>query len=181
MMTTERFCNIFIGLWVALAVAFFIAVTFACFGCASAPVSNLGDITMALDDDPNENLRIMTSKGCTQSTIAKPGDAYSYQGPIDPRTIFETWAEDLKLRWGNFMQEERCYRNSDITSDLQSATIYRFTGRCRAFCILHKGEPRVFLYKPSPNCYIEEDLNERQRKDFKVLLLKILYANSTAI
>lgn len=140
----DRVLTMSLSLFLFTLIGSLVYVAIALSGCASAPVSNLGDITKGETQEAITDVPL--PEGCTQSTLAKPGDQYSYQGPIDPQTIYNDWVEILKLRQGDYRMGAMCYKNPDFNADITAAELVMQAGVCAAFCYLQDGEPMAFIY-----------------------------------
>ena len=114
-------------------------------------------------------------KGCTPSKIAKPGDAYSYQGKVDPQIIFNEWNEILELRRGDIILMQRVFKNPDPDSDILAAALLIQTGSTFLYSYLCQGRVHIFMYDFESGCYLEEKINEAQIWELKEILLKAAF------
>ena len=113
---------------------------------------------------------------CVPSTIAAPGDQYSYQGDIDPQIIPQTWIHIPELLLGTYKMAELAFKNPDSKSELKSALLLMGAGNCVAYSYLKDGKAHMFIYDGPSACYKEDKTSTlAAKREFLGRLFKAAY------
>lgn len=133
----------------------FVLLTIVLFACAQTPL-----VTPKAE----------TATGCVKSQTAN----HLYQSEVDPKVIFEHWTEVPELRKGDFLLMEIAFRNPDINSDIPVALLVRQAGYVIGFSYLQNGEPKMFLYNSTTNCYQKHEILPEYMQEFLTDLRRVL-------